>query len=57
MMLHTYTTREGEAPPIPFQFPREISPQYPLDTTLYGAQTHSGLGEIFQMQLLSTEQQ
>lgn len=58
MTVHTYTRREGEAPPIPFQSPKEISPQYPMDKTLHGAQAHSGLCEIFQMQLLlSTESQ
>jgi len=57
MMVHTYTRREGNGPPILFQSPREISPQYPLDEILHGAQTHSGLGEIFQMQLLSIEPQ
>jgi hypothetical protein len=57
MMVHTYTRRKVKPPPLLFQPPGEINLQYPLDKTLHGAQTHSGLGEIFQMQLLSTEPQ
>jgi len=41
MMAHTYTRRKVEAPPILFQSHGEINPQYRLDKTLHGAQTHS----------------
>lgn len=57
MEVHVYTGKEGEAPRMLLQSPRESSSQYPLEKTLDGTQSHSGLCEIFQMQLLRTEPQ
>jgi hypothetical protein len=43
MKVHTRSV--GKVLCIPFESPRESSPQYLLDKTLDGAQSHSGFGD------------